>query len=163
MNSKLSTYKKLLKSIVKLEKPIKLAQKRNFYETQIVKLKYVLLNNPSIDNNDTTRKIVKLEQDLKSISNDKSILFNLDNGALRNIYWKTIKSTPDRNTTSSITKKKKRTILVNPWLDIIQYLQNERQYTKLQNDYTTDASRLTQDEIINKTANRVGLQIPHNL
>lgn len=157
MDPRVSTYRRLLRNLIKLQRPIMLAKRQNHIQTEISTLKYRLLGSSQNDNGMTSSRINRLQQDLKELSNDKSVLYNDDHGLLRDIYWKRNKKFLENTVTSNNSHA-----MTDPWPDIVQYLENEETLAKLQRDYATYASQLTQDEMIRKTANRVGLSTPEN-
>ncbi|SMN20589.1 similar to Saccharomyces cerevisiae YIL098C FMC1 Mitochondrial matrix protein, required for assembly or stability at high temperature of the F1 sector of mitochondrial F1F0 ATP synthase [Maudiozyma saulgeensis] len=166
----LSTYKQLIKALVKSERrgrlsQLKIENKRQIslaiYDKMQITRKQQLKNIKSIDEKNLFLQINQLNEKIKSlknfnINNDKSLLYLKDSSPFKQLFQTELIEI-NRNNTNTNNEIFDR--LIESWKDAINFLNNQREYDELMELYDL-SNKYTQQEKIKATANRVGLDVP---
>ncbi|EDO16725.1 hypothetical protein Kpol_1003p30 [Vanderwaltozyma polyspora DSM 70294] len=160
----LQVYKQLIKAIVKNDRRSKIIQRANEISKEISLLSYQkinLLRQPS--NEDTKAKLSKLRsvQEIDSKINklkaedpkcDKNMLYI--SNSMKTDIREDMKAILIKENDRQINRK------LNNFIDIAAFLNNQREYDELIERYNLGSRGLTQDEVVKRTANKVGLDVP---
>jgi len=164
----LSTYKQLLKALVKYERRGRLAQlkfdnKRQIslitYDKMQIIRKQQLKNINTNDQKDLVVQLNQLNQRMKLLKNhdinkDKSLLYLKDSSPFKQLFeTELIEFNRDNNTIENPNR------LIESWKDATNFLNNQREYDELMELYDL-SHKYTQREKVKATANRVGLNVP---
>ena len=140
-------YKPLLRSFVRSSRASRVLQltAANKRETALLNYSRLQRIRQGLDTAALDTQLAQLQQ--RDPARDRSLLFLPDTAPLRALY------------TQTQTPRCERT--VEAWADACRFLDNQREYGELMRLY--DLSGVyTQEERVQATANRVGLQVPAN-
>lgn len=156
-NEVIQAYKAMIKSLVRTEKISRIAQRKGENKKEIAMLTYKRINivrEQSKKDSDVLRK-TRLMKDFQAlnkrvdmlknedIAGDKKLLFLEDSSPVKELFL-------DTNMNSRNLQHAK---------DITSFITNQREYDELVERYNPGSS-LSQEEIVRRTAGKVGLDIP---
>ncbi|EJS43312.1 fmc1p [Saccharomyces arboricola H-6] len=148
----LQSYRGLIRTILKYERPSKVANWVTLQKTMITKLEYFKKQNPKLPHQDTDRQLESWKK-LDPEKNKSLNLFISDSKQLRSILENDLKWD------DKIAQGQNVDGIFEHAFDIIKFLDSQREYTELVDRYNP-GSKLTQNEKIKRTANVVGLDVP---
>lgn len=155
--SLIPTYRSLVRSIVKFERPNAIEQLKKIQKQEIARLTYkkIQLVRDQLKYKGDTQKLKELNKDMilltsrvdhlkkQSPAQDKSTLFMRDRDVIREQVLTRLKD--DR--------------FVTHLKNIEMFFTNQREYEELIDRYNP-GKRLSQEEKVKRTANKVGLEVP---